>query len=69
MGYNSFIYGMFYNLYVYSFSCEFFCKFEKNINNFFGKYVHVYNIILPKILDIIEVFDTTSVAKYINTKL
>ena len=33
----------------------------------FGKYVHVYNIILPKVLDIIEVIDT-SIAKHNNTK-
>ena len=34
----------------------------------FGKYVHVYNIILPKILDIIEIIDTTSIAKHNNTE-
>ena len=33
-----------------------------------GKYVHVYNIILQKVLDIIEVIDTTSIAKHNNTK-
>ena len=33
-----------------------------------GKYVHVYNIIMPKILDIIEVIDITSIAKHNNTK-
>ena len=35
--------------------------------NFF--LVHVYNIILPKVLDIIEVIDTTLVAKHNNTKI
>ena len=34
----------------------------------FGKHVHVYNIIFPKVLDIIEVIDTTSIAKHSNTK-
>ena len=69
MSYNSFVYGLFCNLYVYSFTCEFFCKFEKILMNFFsGKYVHSYNIMLPKLLDIIEVIDTTSIAKHNNTK-
>ena len=34
----------------------------------FGKYVHVYNTILPNVFDIIEVIDTTSIAKDNNTK-
>ena len=34
----------------------------------FGKYVHVYNTILPNVFDIIEVIDTTSIAKHNNTK-
>ena len=65
---SNFVYGLFCNLYVYSFSCEFFCKFEKILMKKFGKYVHVYNIILPKILDIIEIIDTTSIAKHNNTE-
>ena len=35
----------------------------------FGKHVHVYNIIFPKVLDIIEVIDTTSIEKQNKTKL
>ena len=66
---NSYIYGIFCDLCVYSFSCEFFCKFEKILMNFFSKYFHVYNIILPKILEFIEVIDTTSIAKQNNTKI
>ena len=34
----------------------------------FRKYVHVYYIILPKLLDIIKVVDTTSITKHNNTK-
>ena len=68
MGYNSFVYSLFCNLYVYSFSFKFFCNFEKILINFFVRYVHVYNIILPKVLDNIEVIITTSIAKHNNTK-
>ena len=53
---------------MYSFSCEFFCKFENILKKTFGKHVHVYNIILPKVLDSIEVIDTTSIAKHNNKK-
>ena len=65
MTYISFVYDLFCNLYVYYFSCKFFCKFEKILMNFFGKYVHVYHIILPKVLEII---DTILIAKHNNTK-
>ena len=68
MSYNCFVYGLFCNLYVYSFSIEFFCKSEKILIKKLGKYVHVYNIILPKVLDTIEVIDTISIAKHNNTK-
>ena len=68
MSYNSVAYSLFCNWYVYSFSCEFICKFEKILMKKFGKYVHVYNIILPKVLDISEVIDTISIEKHNNTK-
>ena len=52
---NSFVYGQFYYLYVYYFSCEFFCKLEdmliKRIQYIFSCF--------PKVLDIIEFIDTT----------
>ena len=57
--YNSVIYGMFCDLCVYSFSCTLLVL----LMIFFSKYVYVFNIILPKILEFIEVIDTTSIAK------
>ena len=53
---------------MYTFSCEFFCKFEKILIKKFGKYFHAYNIILLKVFDIIELIDTTSASKHNNTK-
>ena len=35
----------------------------RDINENFSKYVHVYNIILPKMLELIEVINTTLIAK------
>ena len=52
---NSFFYALFYDLYVYYFSYEIFCKLEETLIKTICKYVHV----LPKVLDIIEVIDTT----------
>ena len=69
MIYNSFVSGLFCDLHVYSFSYDFcFCKFEEIlIKRLVNKFIF-HNIILPKLLDIIEVIDTTSIAKHNNTK-
>ena len=67
MIYNSFVSGLFCDLHVYSFSYDFcFCKFEEIlIKRLVNKFIF-HNIILPKLLDIIEVIDTTSIAKHNN---
>ena len=47
---NSFVYGMFYDLYVYYFSCEFFCKLEEMLIKRIGIYIHVFPTLLKLLI-------------------
>ena len=53
---------------MHSFSCELFRKFEEILMKKFGKICSCLQYYLAKILDIIEVIDTTSIEKNNNTK-